>query len=92
LARAAAERRPCGAQATRSAACRGEAGAVEAVAVGGGRLEAALGRKKEEAAAVHGREGGGGCREGDEGIRVRVKGRGSFIGFGLGRIGLYGLK
>ena len=27
--------RPCGAQATRSAACRGEAGAVEAVAVGG---------------------------------------------------------
>ena len=53
----------------------------------GGRLEAALGRKKEAAAAVHGREGGGG-----EGIRVRVKGRGSFIGFGLGRIGLYGLK
>ena len=52
-----------------------------------GRLEAALGRKKEAAAAVHGREGGGG-----EGIRVRVKGRGSFIGFGLGRIGLYGLK
>jgi len=58
----------------------------------GGRLEAVLGRKKDEAAAVHGREGGGGCREGDEWIRVRVKGRGSFIGFGLGRIGLYGLK